>query len=258
MEDNNKHSLIEKEALLNIAKIKNLRNKEYIEKDYFQDLFLYYLYKETNIFVFKGGTSLYKLYNLKRFSEDLDFSLDGKKEKSEIQKIIQKITSKIQGFEIKQIKDLKNSLIFKISCKGIITNYNTLRIDISLKNKILREIDIKNYTPDYIDINPFTIRALKPEEIISEKIHSLLNRKKARDLYDLFFLLKQFKFDKFLVDEKLKIFDQEFSLKELEEKINSLESIWKKELGILIFNDLPEFEPVKNYVLNKMEKILFS
>jgi len=67
--------LIEKEFLLRVARNKGLKNREHIEKDYFQDLLLYHLYKKSNNFVFKGGTCLYKLYNLPRFSEDLDFSV---------------------------------------------------------------------------------------------------------------------------------------------------------------------------------------
>ena len=74
------------------------------------------------------------------------------------------------------------------------TKYNTLRIDINFKNKLLRGFDVKNYVSDYVDINPFSLRVLKVEEIIAEKIHAILNREKARDLYDLFFLLRIAKF----------------------------------------------------------------
>ncbi len=66
--------MINKELLSQASVGKGLINKEYIEKDYFQDLLLYQLYKQTNQLVFKGGTALYKFYQLPRFSEDLDFS----------------------------------------------------------------------------------------------------------------------------------------------------------------------------------------
>ncbi|MBM3303587.1 MAG: nucleotidyl transferase AbiEii/AbiGii toxin family protein [Candidatus Aenigmarchaeota archaeon] len=70
--------MIPKEMLVEAAKRKGLKNREHIEKDYFQDLFLYHLCRKTNALVFKGGTALYKIYSLQRFSEDLDFSLLGK------------------------------------------------------------------------------------------------------------------------------------------------------------------------------------
>ena len=59
--------MITKEMLKAIGRRKGLTNRGHIEKDYFQDLFLYH--------TFKGGTCLYKIHNLPRFSEDIDFSV---------------------------------------------------------------------------------------------------------------------------------------------------------------------------------------
>ncbi|MBI2045683.1 nucleotidyl transferase AbiEii/AbiGii toxin family protein [Candidatus Pacearchaeota archaeon] len=140
----------------------------------------------------------------------------------------------------------------KISCKGILTRYNTLRIDVSLKNKILNGYDVKNYIPDYIDINPFSLKILKPEEIISEKIHSLFNRQKARDLYDLFFLLRSFKFDSGLTEKKLQIFGLKFSKNKLKERISNLKNLWIRELTPFILGELLEFDIAKDYVLEKL------
>lgn len=241
--------MITKEELLNIGKRKGLKNKEHIEKSYFQDLFLFNLYKESNIFVFKGGTALYKIYNLQRFSEDLDFSLIGREE--EAKEIIERVVGKISGFSIKEIKEFKNSILVKISCKGLLTKYNSLRIDTSLKNKIFLPIDVKNYVSDYLDI-PFSLKVLNPEEIISEKIHSILNRKKARDLYDLFFLLKQFKFNKKITQEKLKLFNQKYSFEIISRKIANLKPLWKSELDSFVLEELPDFELAKDYVLKNI------
>jgi len=244
--------MITKEELIRIGKNKGLTNKEHIEKAYFQDLFLYHLYKESNFFVFKGGTLLYKLYGLKRFSEDLDFSLSEKINTEKLIEIIKKVVSKIPGFEMKDIKESKESLLFKISCEGILTRYNSLRLDVSLINKIFMGYELKIYVPDFIDIVPFSLKTLKPEEIISEKTHSLLNRKKARDLYDLFFLLRQFKFNKNLLDKKLKIFNMKYSFNKIKDSINSLNKIWKKELNPFVLEELPDFNSVKDYVIKKL------
>ena len=40
--------MMPKEILIETAKRKGLVNKEYIEKDYFQDLLLFNIYKKTN------------------------------------------------------------------------------------------------------------------------------------------------------------------------------------------------------------------
>ena len=250
MENNYKHRIIEKEILLNIAKKKNLQNKEQIEKDYFQDLILYNLYKKTNLLIFKGETALYKIYNLPRFSEDLDFSL---LKEFDIEDTIKKTIAEIKGAEIKKTKKTKNSLFFKISFKGILTDYNTVRIDINLKNSILENFELKNYLPDYIDINPFSIRVLNLKEILAEKIHSIFARQKARDLYDLFFLLKFVKVDKNLIRNKLKNFEIKFEYNKLKSRIRNLKPIWEKELKYFILGDLPKFESVKNFVLKNLE-----
>ena len=60
------------------------RNPNMIEKDTIQSLFLFELDKYDFPFVFKGGTSLSKAFNLiDRFSEDIDLSLSKKVSESE-------------------------------------------------------------------------------------------------------------------------------------------------------------------------------
>src|SRR3989344_7440397 len=195
--------MITREILEETARKKRLFNKEYIEKDYFQDLLLFNIYKQTNLLIFKGGTALSKLYGLQRFSEDLDFTL---MEDIDIEETIRKALLNINNSYIKKIKRLKNSISIKIAFKGIITKYNTVRIDINLKNIILEKFNVKNYVSSYPDINPFNLRVLSLKEIVAEKIHSLLNRESARDLYDLFFLLKFVDIDKQLITTKLALF----------------------------------------------------
>jgi predicted nucleotidyltransferase component of viral defense system len=59
------------EELENIAKLKRLSLKNG-EKDYLQDLLLFIIYSNVGEeLIFKGGTCLYKIYKLNRFSEDL-------------------------------------------------------------------------------------------------------------------------------------------------------------------------------------------
>lgn len=244
--------MITKEILQQTGKKKGLNNKEHIEKDYFQDLLLFNIYKKTNLLVFKGGTALYKFYGLQRFSEDLDFSLI--KETTDIEKIISEAVNNIEGATIKDIKKTKNSMLIKVGFKGIITIYNTVRIDINLKNDILEQFDVKTYVSGYIDINPFSARVLSLKEIVSEKVHALFAREKARDLYDLFFLLKFVEFDKSLIEKKLALFDMNFDYKKLTRRINDLKSLWKGELESFVLTELPDFEIVRGFVLKNLNK----
>jgi len=243
--------MITKEILMKVAKKKGLLNKEYIEKDYFQDLLLFNIYKQTNLLIFKGGTALYKLYDLQRFSEDLDFTLIGD---LDIEKTIKKVLFNIEGSEIKNIKKLRNSVSIKIAFKGIITKYNTVRLDITLKNVVFEKFDVKNYISSYTDINPFNLRILNSKEMIAEKIHSLLNRESARDLYDLFFLLKFADIDKSLIEKKLNVFDMKLNNNILKKRISNLGTLWKKELNSFVLHELPEFNVVSKFVFEKLKR----
>ena len=239
---------MDKEILLEIGKKKGLKNREHIEKDYFQDKLLYWIFKLTNNLIFKGGTALYKLYNMPRFSEDLDFTLLDPKERIEdkILKIAGKLNAEVNT------KRFKTSLLFKLRFKGILTSYNAVRIDVSLKNKALLGFDLKSYVPDYIDIKPFSLKILKLKEMVAEKIHSLLARKNARDLYDLFFLLRISEFDKKLVEEKLEIFGMRFNLNLIKRRINEIKPIWKAELKPFVLEELPDFNVVKGFVIKRL------
>ena len=79
------------------------RNPIMIEKDTIQSMFLYELSKYDFPFVFKGGTSLSKAYNIiDRFSEDIDLSLSRKitdSEKRKSKEIIISIASHL-GVEL--------------------------------------------------------------------------------------------------------------------------------------------------------------
>lgn len=246
--------MIEKDLLLEIGKNKGIRNKEYIEKDYFQDVFLFNLFRRTNKFVFKGGTALYKLYKLPRFSEDLDFSVIEGFSPGEIENAVSEAVAQIKGFEVKSAKKTRGSILIKLRIDGILTKYNTLRIDVNTGNEIIRGFDVKNFISDFVDVAPFSLRALKPEEIIAEKIHSILMRRKARDLYDLFFLLRMSSFDRGLTEQKLEIFKMKFDINQIENRLESLKKLWEPELKSFVLTELFPFDIAKDFVAEKLKE----
>jgi predicted nucleotidyltransferase component of viral defense system len=238
---------MDKNMLLEIGKKKGLKNREHIEKDYFQDLFLFNLFSRTSNVVFKGGTALYKIYKIPRFSEDLDFNL---LTSFDAEIIVRDAAKHIDAKVI--ARKTSDSLLFKISFTGLLTKYNTLRIDISTKSKVLDGFDVKNYVPEYIDISPFSLRVLKPEEMCAEKIHSIMARKKARDLYDLFFLLRLAKFNKSLVDKKLAIFGMKFSYRKFKKAVEESESLWEHELRPFVLESFVDFDTAKKFILGRI------
>ena len=243
---------MDEKILMEIGKKKGLINKEHIEKDYFQDVLLYNLFRKTNKLVFKGGTALYKIYKMPRFSEDLDFTMLENFGTEQLKQIVEGITKSMK-WEIKSVRETKDSLLIKIGFNGIITEYNTLRIDVSIKNKVLEGFEVKNYVPEFIDINPFSLRVLKLEEMVAEKIHSILTREKARDMYDLFFLLRISRFNKELVDKKLAIFKMNYNFNRFKKTVNNLEILWEKELKPFVLTELVAFKTVKDFVLDRVK-----
>ncbi len=97
------------------------RNEQMIEKDTIQSMFLHELAQSELPFVFKGGTSLSKAYDLiDRFSEDIDLSMDCRPTQSERMKakeFIICIAEKL-GFTLANPTDIKsrydyNKYVFK-------------------------------------------------------------------------------------------------------------------------------------------------
>ena len=74
-----KNHYIEWKEVLETVKKKKKKAEILVEKDTIQSMFLNELSKVNLPFVFKGGTSLSKAYNLiNRFSEDIDLSMKKK------------------------------------------------------------------------------------------------------------------------------------------------------------------------------------
>lgn len=97
------------------------RSEQMVEKDTIQSMFLYELSKHELPFVFKGGTSLSKAYDLiDRFSEDIDLSMNRRptqSERSKSKEIILEIADNL-GMTLSNQNDIKsrhdyNKYVFK-------------------------------------------------------------------------------------------------------------------------------------------------
>jgi len=236
--------LIEKKELLEIAKLKGLKAWQQ-EKHYIQALILETLAEQP--LVFKGGTYLWFFHGLQRFSEDLDFT-----EKEELSKNLPETVSKyleLYGIEnsVKTIADSETTLSFRISAKGPL---NTAQIDecrvyveISRRGRIEEKtLPLKLDFPEYGLPTKRSI-GLSLDEVGAEKVRDILTRQKARDLYDLYYLIekKGVSFNQKLVNKKLAYYDKKFSRKEFLEKARQKQEYYKKELKNLVFDELSEF-----------------
>jgi len=233
-----------------------------IIREYLQLLFLRYFYEgklEGTKSFFKGGTALRFLFNSFRFSEDLDFTCVG--EKRPLSRHLEKILPLIEkesGLTI-LVKDEKLfedvGVGYRLVCQPneLIPQPLGLKLDFSFREKPIEPEVSAIAVYDY-PVSPFPLVAhLSKKEILAEKIRAILTRKTARDLFDLWFLLKQgTPLDENLVTEKMKYYSGvEYSQKALRQKI---EEFGPEELK----KDLNQFLPqsYRNYYSKIKEEVL--
>ena len=171
-----------------------------IAREYFQHVFLGELYKLSNAekLLFKGGTALRIIYGSPRFSEDLDFSLFGV-DQSEVKSFVEELFVHVLA-EMERA-GIKVELGNKIGATsggyfGVATfrmfEYPPISVEINVSSRngkaVVGEIDsvANNFVPTY------TIIHLPQQELIEEKVfRALLERKKPRDFYDLYFMMRK-------------------------------------------------------------------
>jgi len=249
-----------------IAKIARLKKLSLIntEKDYLQDLVLFAIYSNvSDELVFKGGTCLYKIYKLNRFSEDIDFTLT---KRVDIKKIISKVVSDLMLLNIKsrikEIKEHKNEINVRLLLNGPLYSGGKetqcfIPLNISLKEQIILKPKKESIISLYKEIPNFELFVMEEEEILAEKVRAILTRQKARDIYDLWFLLikKNTVLDVNLINKKLALYNLKFSFKKFEEKIKKMRNLWQIDLKNLIIGELQEFNKVKRELNDKLKKI---
>ena len=201
--------MISKEELNRIASKTGL-NLYQQEKDYLLKLFLYFYYKKYEQAVFKGGTCLKYLLGMDRFSEDLDFNL---KKVGEFKEQVHSTLQKIQevGINSHFIKEemFADSYTCTIGVEGPLfagtaQTQNRFRLDAGYRTGTLLKPEWKIIKSEYPETTQnIMVVVMNVEEILAEKVIALVNRKKGRDLYDIWFMLNaKIKLDKDLLKKK--------------------------------------------------------
>jgi hypothetical protein len=243
--------MIDMQELRKVARTKGLTNMSYAEKDYFQEILLLAVSREVPDLVFKGGTALYKLHGLDRFSEDLDFT------GAITQKQIRALASYLEDFgyptEVIQNKPKTGQLLTFVSegflFQGTPKSMARVQMDIS-EGEVLLDSEWNQMFPLYPDIPSFRVKAMSLQEMFSEKVRAMVVRKKARDAYDIWFMLnKGVEFNSGLTQKKLAMYELKLSGKMLADVMNEIGAVWDRELKALMGSP-PEFGAVKAAILN--------
>jgi predicted nucleotidyltransferase component of viral defense system len=247
-----------------------------IEKDYILSWILYGISNHEILskeIVFKGGTVLKKVYfEDYRFSEDLDFTLLNAEITNEhIFSWFRQIFDFIKEEANIPLDIIDNNehedggINFYISYIGPLGgqgNNKRVKVDVSRSEQLVFEPVMKDVLVDYSDMEEHQLLCYSLDEVLVEKMRSVMQRMQARDFYDIWYLLEMHGMDvNFYVNEfeiKCKsknIHHSDFS-KKLIERLPQYKGRWKSSMSEQI-KDLPDFDQVEREVQRHLKKIKF-
>lgn len=247
-----------------------------IEKDYILSWMLFGITKHEQLsktIVFKGGTVLKKIYfEDYRFSEDLDFTLL----KNEIsnEQIFEWFN---QTFEfIKEEANIPLEIIdnnehedgginFYISYIGPLGGQGSnkrVKVDISRSERLVFDPLMKSVFVNYSDLEEHQLLCYLLEEVLVEKMRSVMQRMQARDFYDLWYLLEEhgMEVDFYVSEFKAKCESKNLKAEDFPTKLNErlpqYKGRWQSSMKEQI-KDLPDFEQVERETMRHLKNLKF-
>ena len=166
--------------------------------------------------IFYGGTALRLAYNSPRFSEDIDLLRIKPVSFAEFKKFIEKVITAHNGWQLKDLKDKRQTMFALIQIKD-----EKLKHAFSVKveahkpaGKIKLKTELLLLKSQLAVAEPLLlVPAL--EELKELKIRALLNRKKARDIFDLWYIAQVLR-EKFELPKKLPAYSEREFTNELQ------------------------------------------
>ena len=232
-----------------------------LEKDYVLSVVLLELSRSSlkKRLAFKGGTAIKKAYfQNARFSEDLDFTvLDGTE--NEIQTELKQLldSRELLGVRFETLEQEKTNAGLRVALRfsAFLEHPQRIRFDFSFReNLFLIPVDMQVFD-DYV-LGNASMLVMPLEELLAEKIHATFSRTVARDLYDLWFLLKNgVNTDMSLLERKFSYYHEKYEPEKLAQKLDAFKPKWRRELEQFI-PTLPEFDPLSKETLKLLTKTI--
>lgn len=255
------------------ARLEKVRDQQ-IEKDYILSWILQGLsqhQKLSSILAFKGGTVLKKVYfEDYRFSEDLDFTLlDNNIENEEIFNWFKETFEYIREETNIPLAIIDNNehedggINFYISYVGPLGgqgNHKKVKVDISRSEKLEFATVNKSVILGYSDQEEHQILCYCLEEVLVEKMRTVMQRMQARDFYDIWYLLEihgmdiDFYTNEFIAKCNNKGIDSSKFVEKLEQRKPSYKGRWQKSMAEQI-HDLIDFETAEREVQRHIRKL---
>lgn len=258
-----------------IAREAGVRDQQ-IEKDYILSWILQGMAQHGQLkgcLVFKGGTVLKKTYfDDYRFSEDLDFTLtDEHISKEKIFEWFDEVYAYVKEEANIPLEIIDNNehedggINFYISYTGLLggqgSNKN-VKVDISRSEQLVFEPDTRSLFTPYSDLETVRLPCYSLEEILVEKMRSVMQRMAARDFYDIWYLTEVADIEaahylnEFKIKCESKNLDPAHFVKKLHDRLPQYKGRWESSLSEQI-QDLPDFDRVTREVQRHLKKLNF-
>jgi uncharacterized protein len=191
--------------MISRSELQRLANREKValgvlEKDYVLTEVLKALSRVTSLsdlLVFKGGTALRKVYFADwRYSEDLDFTAKHDMKEEELQQALDEWYYHVgQTSQLRLITKMLHKpngyARIRAQFNGPLSYPGMIFMDLSFDEPLCLDPERKRILAEPFLSEGQKVLAYPLEELLAEKIRSLLERGKSRDYYDVWRLLKE-------------------------------------------------------------------
>lgn len=184
--------MITREAIGRLA-TEQQTTEQNVAREHAQHLFLAGFYQQSGAqkVMFKGGTALRIVYQSPRFSEDLDFSGFGVSVR-QIEDWVVEATGRMEQAGVStSILESKRTSGGYLGILEPTVNDHRLRTLLEIS---LRRIEAPKARGILIasDLSPaYTLVPLPEADLVDEKLQALLTRRKPRDFFDCYFMLRK-------------------------------------------------------------------
>ncbi len=265
--------MIKPGEIQNKAREVGVRDQQ-IEKDYILSWILQGIAQHEHLsttITFKGGTVLKKVYfEDYRFSEDLDFTLlENEISNDQIFDWFAEVFEYVRDeanipLEIIDKNEHEDGGInFYISYVGPLGGMGAnkkVKVDISRSESLVFEPVMKEAFLGYTDQEDHRLLCYPLEEVLVEKLRSVMQRMQARDFYDIWYLLEihEMAVDFYLAEFRTKCESKEIDPtefhKKLEQRLPQYKGRWQASMADQI-QDLPDFDQVEREVMRHLKKL---
>jgi predicted nucleotidyltransferase component of viral defense system len=152
---------------------KQLKKQSQVQIAFLQDEIIDILYSLTYDLVFHGGTAIWRCYEGKRFSEDLDFYFHSFPEiLTEFQESVMS-----HGLSVPRIKDTGDAISLTIKNNNAMVRVEVNHVSSVTGNQMAYELS---------DVTHVEVLSLTADQFINEKMLAYTDRRYIRDIYDIY------------------------------------------------------------------------